>query len=366
MIRAERLRSRPLDGLRAVGVLAVMAYHFSYGHFPGGFLGVQLFFVLSGFLITTLLVEEHRATSAISLRNFYMRRVLRLAPALLLAILLCDAVMFAVPDAQITPSLSPVAANAAVLLYVANWVQAPNPGDIGALSHAWSLSVEEQFYLLWPVGLLILFSRTRRPWAWAFGLALLASVITFVALLATHAPASLYYSSSTHAVPLLLGCGAALWPKARALAPHWAAIGGAVVLAVMFLTVNLTDAWMYAGGFVIAAVACTLLVTHCASSQSPLSSLLSFSPLVAIGRISYGLYLFHFPIFLVARHLVLPHDHLRLALLMAAGVLATFTIATASYFLLEKPVLRLKDRWRSARQPAAGPEAAGRIGSLGS
>ena len=345
-----------LDGLRGVAVLAVMAFHFSNARFQGGWLGVEVFFVLSGYLITSILLNEYRATGTISVANFYVRRALRLGPALVAGIVLADLVMLAFKNPAITPSFGIARSDAAALFYVANIVQVSNPGNIGAISHTWSLSIEEQFYLVWSAAMLLIVAKSRQPWRWALAAGVVAALIT-AALLAMHvAPASLYLVSTTHAIGLLLGCTAALWPRLRALATQPVAIAGAATLVAMSLVVKTTDSWMYVAGFPVVGVAATMLVAHSATSSGWLVRALSNGPLTSIGRVSYGLYVYHIPILLVAKALAPSHTFTRLALLTAAWV-ATFAVAYLSYRWIEKPALRIKNRW-SPRSLAPSPRPA--------
>lgn len=310
----ERLGYRPeLDGLRGVAILLVVAFH-AYGHPSGGFLGVDVFFVLSGFLITTLLLEERQATGRVDVVAFYLRRGRRLLPAL--------AVLLVVVIAADWPRAVPAAAASA--FYISNIVRASGgPGALaGPLGHLWSLAQEEQFYLFWPA-LLPFLLRTRKPALWiAAGVA--ADVCYTTALVASGAaPHRIYFGPDTHAYPLLFGCLLAFWRPYVNKAVGFSAVTAAAVLvtaSVAFSTFALTVATPIVSLASVAVVASCLM-------PGPMRRCLGVRPLVSLGRISYSLYLWH--------QFILQVVHPATVALVVAVV-----VASCSYRFVEQPLRR--------------------------
>jgi peptidoglycan/LPS O-acetylase OafA/YrhL len=351
------LRHDPaLDGLRALAVLAVIAYHSEFEGTPAGFLGVDLFFVLSGYLITTLLIIEHNATGRVGLANFWIRRARRLLPALILLVATLVAVSAIAHNLFALDSLR--ADTVSSLLYVQNWNSLLSGDSYFAmfaepspLIHAWSLAIEEQWYVVWP----ILFLVINRVVAKRFRLAMIGGLAACSALaMAVTANSSdlsrAYFGTDTRAQALLIGAGTAFVLSAprshlSALRERWisfSAIGGLLgwALLVVFATDN--DLWMYRGGFTFAALCVAIgiwgirMVPH-----SLLANILGCKVLASIGKVSYGLYLWHWPVFLV-----LTADRLRIAEPWLSGVryLATGMISYISYVALERPVKQLRIR----------------------
>jgi len=346
-----------LDGLRAVAVLAVMAFHAGVSWLPGGFLGVDVFFVLSGFLITSLLLEELGTTGRISLGQFWARRARRLLPALLLVLAgtAAYAALFASPE-----SLAGIRSDAAATLgYVANWHFIANQasyfartGDPSPLAHTWSLAIEEQFYLVWPV-VVLLVGRGRNALAKvgvAAAAGMTASVVAMVLVYdPSRDPSQAYYGTDTRSQVIMVGAALAVivarWRRrpggVRAVPPALAAGAGLVASAgvgfAMYRAVG-TDSWVYRGGLL--AVALGVAVVIGATVVSPgggLARALSLAPLRYVGRISYGLYLWHWPLYLVINH---AHTGLLGARLLGVRFAATFATAVASYHLVEMPLRR--------------------------
>ena len=379
-----RLGHRPaLDGLRGLAVLAVVGHHVGalllpprWGPelLPAGFLGVDVFFVLSGFLITTLLLERRAEPGRV--RRFYLRRALRLLPAVTALLGIATVVAIAAGE-----SLTRVANTILVVAtYTTNWASLEGVSVLPELNHLWSLAVEEQFYVLWPALLWGLLAMRVRPGALltiALGLALASA--TWRALLWERGEgARIYFRSDTRADALLLGAAVALVPLARLEAlPRRArlaaAVAGLLVLAVAMLGLELQSPSLYLGGFTVVAAASAALIVLALRPDTSLARALAAPPLVAVGLGSYALYLWHFPIFLLARdHLGAVPWPVRAALAVSAAALATW----ASRRYVELPALALKERltgWPRARAAAsgsppadAGASSAGAAGRAGS
>jgi len=347
-----RLGYRPsLDGLRAFAVLMVMAHHANIPFCAGGFIGVDIFFVLSGFLITSLLLEEWRRTHDISLRKFYLRRILRLIPALvvfLIFIQLYGLAVFRGPRLWETEK-----AIASVIFYVGNWVQAFHLVNMEGLSHTWSLSIEEQFYLIWPfVLLLLLGSGEKERWILRWlGLAIVLIALRRGFMWTGEASGDrIYFGGDTRSDELLAGCALAAWlqvatfprEKVRSVVRYMVAPALLVILAV--IVHPLTRKTMYTLGWPAVEVAVGVLIAGLMlGTAGPLQKLFELRPAVWIGKLSYGIYLWHFPI--VAK----VGEWQSLGLLRpVVGFGLTFAAASASYYLVESRFLRRKQRFAAA------------------
>ena len=353
------LRYRPaLDGLRAVAVVGIIAYHVGFPAVRGGWLGVDLFFVLSGFLICSVLLRQRLSDPPVPLRSFWAARARRLLPALALMLASVVALGFTLTP----PSMRPVLRNdlIATLAYVSNWrfiwgneayfdsIANPSP-----LRHTWSLAVEEQFYLLFPLLLLVLLTWTRRRW-WPAVILVLGAAGSAVLMAVLYDSGRhvdrVYYGTDTHAVGLLVGAATAvlLSPDAGALTAQTRARFDDVArrlspLCLMLLLAAITEGaetwpFFYRGGLAAFAVVAVVVVVAAASEgPSQVQQLLAWEPLRRIGVISYGLYLWHWPV-------VVYIDAQRTGLdpwpLRAMQVVLTVSLATASYVLVEQRVRR--------------------------
>jgi peptidoglycan/LPS O-acetylase OafA/YrhL len=335
-----RLAYQPaLDGLRALAVIAVLVYH--QAHLGGGFLGVDVFFVLSGFLITSLLLIDHQNTGRVISFGFWRRRARRLYPALL--VLLAIAALYAATVAQPQNLKAIRNGSWATLLYVQNYWLIDHPRDFASpLNHTWSLSIEEQFYLVWPLVLAALIGLTRRT-RWLvtaiLALALASAAIMFYRYTTTHTTGSSYASTETRAQELLIGAAlAAVLLRRRIAGSRYLDFAGLVAFAFLVVLVftgsNQKD-FLYRGGFLLVAVASAVLITAIVSENGLLRTALSWKPLVAIGLISYGLYLYHVPLFgFVDAQDVVRNE----AGLVVMKIGLALIVATASYFLIERPI----------------------------
>lgn len=339
----EPLGQRPaLTGVRAVAVALVMGVHFARARVPGGWVGVDIFFVLSGFLITTLLLEEFGRRDRIALGRFYMRRVLRLFPALYL--LLAGLTIYSLVVLR-GDELSGYAGEAAASAFYVNDFARIWFAGVGLLGHTWSLAVEEQFYLLWPPILwLALRAGRQRLLTWFLVAAVVA--VTALRIAGFDGPGGLF---GLRPDALLVGCLLAFvrrsgWDASPGIDRLFraAAVVGALVVAGIALAApksfETTDGvWLgllaLCIGFALAEV-----VRH---PEAPAARVLATRPFVFVGTISYGLYLWHLPVhWFVERYVTLHADALRVLL----DIACTFAVALASYHLVEQPALRLKQR----------------------
>ncbi|MFI0424228.1 acyltransferase family protein [Spongiactinospora sp. 9N601] len=332
-------RDPALDGIRGIAVLAVVVYHLGAPWLPGGFLGVDVFFVLSGFLITRLLAGELGATGRIDLARFWVRRARRLLPALfaLLAVLVVYAATR--PPEMQKPLRDDLLSS---LLYVTNWqfvlegrsyfgeFQLPSP-----LRHLWSLAIEEQFYLVFPLVLIVLARIGQRRRAAVWGAGVLLSAFALAWFYDEADPSRAYYGTDTRLHELLIGAGLALcFGPISGLVRKWLAPVALAGLAVLFLTVDDRGQFYYHGGsLVVSLVTAALIAGAVAVPYRPLS----WPPPAALGRISYGVYLWHWPVIVVLTPESIGVSDFALVALRTAVTLA---VSVASYHLLEMPVRR--------------------------
>ncbi len=367
-----------LDGLRAVAVLAVMLYHAGVGAVRGGYLGVDLFFVLSGFLITTLLLGEHATTGRIDVASFWLRRARRLLPALVLVV--AWAIVYA---RWIGPGVGVRADAVATLAYVANWWEITEETSYfagfdaaGPLMHTWSLAIEEQWYLLWPlvVWAWLGFAGPRRRRAAAIVIATLtlASATAMSLLAGASDPSRAYYGTDTRAQTLLVGAllAVVLGPSGRVgpIEPAHrrgiALAGGVAVAGFLAMTALVGDneRWMYHGGFLAAAVLSAVAILGVRTAPTALAArALGARPFAAIGRISYGLYLWHWPVYLVVEPGRVGVDGWAL---LALRLAVTFAMAWASYRAVEMPIRSARPHRIAIPAGLAGATATAVVGAV--
>jgi peptidoglycan/LPS O-acetylase OafA/YrhL len=381
-----------LDGLRALAVSVVVAFHYppETAHaFRGGFLGVDAFFVLSGFLITTLLLEEHRRTGSVSLRKFYARRALRLLPAA--SVLLVVGVALSLFLSDTAPARPKAIGLFGMAAYIANWVQIFEPGSLGELSHTWSLAIEEQFYLLWPLALVLLLRRGARArtmlvvigagiaasaaWravVWTHAAVPHSNFIDYYLRITSGAESSntqillhrihvwdrWYFGTDTRADALLAGCFVAValvmirerTPDVATRVLRFAPVIGLLGVAIIVWRAEVfTSGWVPNWGVLVFEVCIALVIAGLVTAPySVIAHALALSPLVWIGRRSYAIYLFH-PI--VFRFLNTQVYDISWSTAFVLSIGAVIVIAEVSYRLIEAPALRGKRRF------AVGPVA---------
>jgi peptidoglycan/LPS O-acetylase OafA/YrhL len=376
-----------LDGLRAVAVLGVIAYHLNFGWAPGGLLGVGVFFTLSGYLITDILLGQVER-GGIRFKAFWLARARRLLPALFLMLVVVLAWVTVFGPHQ--PSDFRWAA-ASAAAYFNNWwlifhdvsyfaqFEAPGP-----LNHLWSLSVEEQFYIVWPFLVLIgvkLIPEVRAPAGVRprlgiaiLALALLSGILMAVLYKPGIDPSRVYYGTDTRALELMVGAAlATIWPSRHLrgrITPgarrtiDWAGAAGLGVIALMFWQSSEFSPFLYRGGFLVLSLATVLAVAAMAHPATRLGPIVGCRPMRWIGQRSYGIYLWHFPIIILTTPAGAQGVDLPRAILQTA---ATFAIAALSWTYVENPIRygalgRLWRRWRAGefpRRPISRPAWAG-------
>ncbi|PEJ02835.1 acyltransferase family protein [Bacillus wiedmannii] len=354
-----------LDSLRGLAILGVVLYHVNYKWIPGGFLGVTVFFVLSGYLITDLLATEWEKYKRIDLKNFWIRRARRLLPGMFVMLIFVFAWVTLFHNSLLGKMRGD---SLAAVLYISNWWYIyhklsyfDNFGQSTPLNHFWSLAVEEQFYVVWPfilsLGFYYIKKRSRMPLFIFLGA--IASAIAMAVLYEPGSdPSRVYYGTDTRAFSLLIGAVLALlWPSNRLsnkIIPSARlvldVVGGIalIIILIMFWETNQYDSFLYCGGMLFLSVVTALLVANLAHPTSRISVLLRFKPLRWIGIRSYGIYLWHYPIItLTSSQASTEEPHLTKAIFQVFLILL---MAHLSWKFIENPIrqgalknLRLKD-----------------------
>lgn len=345
-----------LDGLRALAIVAVLVFHLDPSWLPGGFLGVDVFFVVSGFLITTLLVRERAATGRLDLPAFWTRRARRLLPALLVCVP-ASVLLARLSEGDLLVGIGRQVLGA--FTFTSNWLEIAAGSDYFAATtptlfmNLWSLAVEEQFYLLWPIAVLLLLRLTRgyeARAAAALGLAVLSAAL-MAARVDPESPTRAYYGTDTHVMGLMLGAALAFaWAaphRAWTRTPWWGAhrrhVAGAALATLLVLLVRAGEAspWTFRGGILLASLATTVLVLVVVERPGRLQSVLELPAARWVGARSYGIYLWHWPVFLIigADLPVAPGSPAYVATRLWCVVM-TLVIADLSYRFIETPVRR--------------------------
>jgi len=378
-----------LDGIRAFALVLIMGFHFGVGWLQGGFFALDIFYVLSGYLITGLLISEYRKRGCIKLSAFWLRRARRLFPALLIVLVAVTIMVRFAEPAGLYPDFRMDALSA--LFYFSNWWQIASSsnyfvmsGAAQPLTHTWSLAVEEQFYLIWPLVTLAVMASAR---TFIRGVKILlivsavgaaASAIEMVQLFDSNTNTTrIYFGTDTHAQSILLGtilaCVMTMIQTRRGLEGSAPAArsrisrGGLVLVGLAGFAGTLTlehletgaSSFDYRGGFMLSALCgAAIIIGAVCVPGGPIAVALSLRPMVWLGTISYGAYLWHFP---VGIYLDAERTGLNGLALLAVRAGSTISLATISYYLVERPV---KDGrfWRSLK--AAIPATALMAGTV--
>lgn len=344
-----------LDGLRAIAVLAVIAYHLNFDWAAGGLLGVTVFFVLSGYLITDLLIAEFHTSDRINFKDFWLRRARRLLPAMFTMLLVVITWVTIFEQAMLDRLEEDTVA---AILYVSNWWYIfqdlsyfESFGPPSLLTHFWSLAVEEQFYILWPLVILLVLKMKVKEGS-MFSLMLLGAIASAAAMALLYEPGTdpsrVYYGTDTRIFSLLLGASlAVVWPS-RKLSTNlpseirwkldFVGLFGLLFIFYMFWSADQYQDFLYQGGMVAMSVASLLVVAVIVHPSSKLNTILGFKPLRWIGVRSYGIYLWHFPVIVLtspqwgADAPSLVQTSLQLVLIL--------TFASLSWTFIENPIRR--------------------------
>ena len=351
-----------IDSLRALAVLAVIIYHVDVNYLPGGFLGVDLFFVLSGYLISSLIIKEYKKTGSVNLYNFYIRRARRLLPAVYFMITVGLVVMVLFNEVLLRKSHLDAIFG---YIYSSNWWYIFHKLDyfdsFGAQSpfkHLWSLAIEEQFYMIFPL-LFLLVNRKKKSKDGTYKLnknflyvvlgLIIVSLIAHIILFDINNISRIYFGTDTRAFSLLVGVvGAILYPIERLHAKVTlqqnmiysvvSLVSIATLITVMIYTSEY-NTWLYRGGFLLVAVLGLIVIISSGKQHTLMSRLLSFKPVVFIGKISYSLYLWHFLVLVLTTPVSeIGNPNIYFVILR---VILTFVVAIVSYVFVETPIRKL-------------------------
>uniref|UniRef100_UPI0035933BE1 acyltransferase family protein n=1 Tax=Paenibacillus polymyxa TaxID=1406 RepID=UPI0035933BE1 len=344
-----------LDGLRSISVLAVIAYHLHFKWAEGGLLGVEIFFVLSGYLITDQILFEWRTRSGFSIVQFWIRRIRRLLPAMIF-MLTAVALWLLITDFSRLQALGGHFVSS--LFYVNNWYLIfhhvsyfESFGPPSPIGHLWSLSIEEQFYVIWPLVLLIglrFAPRRGRLMLYILGCAIVSAIAMAIIYEPGTDPSRVYYGTDTRAFAILIGAAlAVVWPSWR-LSDNVSSssrtmldmtgVLGMVMLFILIGQTNEFDESLYRGGFLYLSLITAVVIAVLVHPANRLERWLGCRPLSWIGKRSYSLYIWHYPIIILSSPVVNTEDvsYMRIAL----QVTASFIMAGLSYRYIEEPIRR--------------------------
>ncbi|EGQ3993623.1 acyltransferase family protein [Staphylococcus pseudintermedius] len=340
-----------LDGVRAVAVIAIIIYHLNPQWLSGGFLGVDTFFVISGYLITSLLLTEYHNTGKIELMSFWLRRVKRLIPAVLFLVMgvIVLSLIFMPTEIQKVRADS-----IAAIFYVSNWWYIMQNVDyfeqfaVQPLKHLWSLAIEEQFYLVFPIVLLSLLSFIRRLKSIGI-IFLILLVISMIAMMVLYVPnenvARVYFGTDTRIQTLLMGVLLALvWPPFQLKAKvnrqmrtmiDTAGVVGLAILFICFKFVSETNSILYYGGFFLISTVTLLVIASSVHPSGYFAKFLGNKVFTFIGSRSYSLYLWHYPIIVLIHHQFVQGQIP--PLVYVVEILLMVLMAEFSYKFIEQP-----------------------------
>ncbi|MFC7681051.1 acyltransferase family protein [Paenibacillus sp. GCM10028914] len=361
-----------LDGLRALALIGVMSYHWGFDFAPGGFLGVSIFFVLSGYLITDILASQWRNYGRIDLKDFWYRRFRRLLPAMFTMLLIVVAWVTLFDHTRLSSLRGDVVG---AVTYISNWQFIFQDisyfdafGPPSPLGHMWSLAVEEQFYLLWPLIMLIglyLFPRRGQMFQFILVLAGISALAMGLIYDPGSDPSRVYFGTDTRAFGLLIGSALAIvWPSYKRTSTtspivriSLDVVGITALLYVIYMMHNTDryDATLYQGGMVILSLTVAVVVAVLAHPASLLGKVMGIKPLRWIGVRSYGIYLWHYPVIILTSPNGSPIENS--ALHTALQIVASVILASLSWKYIEEPIRHgaLKVMWYKIRHPQWRP-----------
>ncbi|MDT7571917.1 MAG: hypothetical protein QOE05_2091 [Actinomycetota bacterium] len=349
------LRYAPsLDGVRGIALLVVILHHTHlFPSWGGGAVSVDVFFVLSGYLITRILLAEREESGGVSFRHFYARRALRLWPALLTMLIVVGALLYAGVLEANPGGRGPAVSVGIAAFYLSNIAVVFWPHLVDPFGQTWSLAVEEQFYLAWPPMLLLLFRWTSRPVRWVLAGAAISAVGLVLGNTLLYHPVESYVLPVTHAVGLLCGC-------ALAMASRWGTdrwqryiVPAVITLTVLAVLLPNRNGSLRAFGIIAASLASVPLVAFLVEQPgSRMARFLGSAVPRTLGRWSYTVYLWHYPLIVGLRH---AHpDASRTASVI--GALVSFPIAALSFYFIEMPFQRMKAKLRPKAEAAIPDE----------
>ena len=351
-----------IDSLRAIAVIAVIIYHIDANYLPGGFLGVDLFFVLSGYLISSLIIKEYKSTGTVNLYNFYVRRARRLLPAVYFMITVVLIIITLFNGVLLKKSYLDALFG---YIYSSNWWYIFHKldyfdsfGSQSPFKHLWSLAIEEQFYMFFPL-IFLLFNRKSKSnnsnsklnknFIYVVLSLILVSLIAHILLFDINNINRIYFGTDTRAFSLLVGVvGAILYPMDRLSERTtkkdnmiYSIVSLVSILVLIGIMINTSEynTWLYRGGFLLVAIIGLIIIISSGRQYTFMSKLLSFKPFVFIGKISYSLYLWHFPILVVTTPVSeIGNPNL---FYVTLRIILIFLVATGSYMFVETPIRKL-------------------------
>ena len=351
-----------IDSLRAIAVIAVIIYHIDANYLPGGFLGVDLFFVLSGYLISSLIIKEYKSTGTVNLYNFYVRRARRLLPAVYFMITVVLIIITLFNGVLLKKSYLDALFG---YIYSSNWWYIFHKldyfdsfGSQSPFKHLWSLAIEEQFYMFFPLIFLIFNrksksnngnSKLNKNFIYVVLSLILVSLIAHILLFDINNINRIYFGTDTRAFSLLVGVvGAILYPMDRLSERTtkkdnmiYSIVSLVSILVLIGIMINTSEynTWLYRGGFLLVAIIGLIIIISSGRQYTFMSKILSFKPFVFIGKISYSLYLWHFPILVVTTPVSeIGNPNL---FYVTLRIVLIFLVATGSYMFVETPIRKL-------------------------